>query len=110
LIGFIFKPKTMFTVYVLHSEKYGKIYIGYTSNLQERLKSHNELGKKGWTVKFRPWTLVCSSMHAALVALNKERNPSDGPRAASQTGQVGQSVLLSYVCPAAQTFIRFIRT
>ncbi len=26
----------MYTVYVLHSEKHDKIYIGYTSNLQER--------------------------------------------------------------------------
>ena len=48
----------MYYTYVLHSEKYNKIYIGYTSNLDERLKSHNELGQKGWTIKFRPWTLV----------------------------------------------------
>ena len=27
------------------------IYIGYTGNMQERLVSHNELGKKGWTIK-----------------------------------------------------------
>ncbi|WP_325635244.1 GIY-YIG nuclease family protein, partial [Parapedobacter sp.] len=45
----------MFTVYVLHSGKHDKIYIGFTSNLEQRLKSHNELGKKGWTIKFRPW-------------------------------------------------------
>ena len=48
----------MFTVYVLYSEKYNKIYIGYTSNLEERFKSHNELATKGWTVKFRPWKIV----------------------------------------------------
>ena len=29
-----------------------------TSNLEERLKSHNELGTKGWTIKFRPWQIV----------------------------------------------------
>ncbi|RQP18680.1 MAG: GIY-YIG nuclease family protein [Parapedobacter sp.] len=64
----------MFTVYVLHSEKYGKIYIGYTSNLQERLKSHNELGKKGWTVKFRPWTLVYSETYGSKAeAIHREK-------------------------------------
>ena len=48
----------MYTTYVLYSEKYDKIYIGYTSNLQQRLLSHNELATKGWTVKFRPWRLL----------------------------------------------------
>jgi len=41
----------MFTVYVLYSDDYDKIYIGYTSNLKQRLLSHNKLGKKGWTIK-----------------------------------------------------------
>ena len=48
----------MFTVYVLYSPSFKKIYIGYTSNLNGRFKSHNELGKKGWTIKFRPW-IIC---------------------------------------------------
>ena len=48
----------MFTVYVLYSEKYNKIYIGYTSDMEKRFRSHNELGTKGWTVKFRPWKIV----------------------------------------------------
>jgi len=48
----------MFTTYVLYSEKHDKIYIGYTSNLHQRLISHNELATKGWTIKFRPWKLM----------------------------------------------------
>jgi putative endonuclease len=48
----------MFTVYVLYSSAFDKIYVGYTSDIEQRLISHNELGKKGWTIKFRPWTLV----------------------------------------------------
>jgi putative endonuclease len=48
----------MFTVYVLYSEKHDKIYIGYTSNLEDRFKSHNELGTKGWTIKYRPWKII----------------------------------------------------
>ncbi|PWN05468.1 GIY-YIG nuclease family protein [Rhodohalobacter mucosus] len=54
----------MFTVYVLHSSKYDKIYIGHTSNLTERMKSHNELGTKGWTVKYRPWKLIHTEQYA----------------------------------------------
>jgi putative endonuclease len=48
----------MFAVYVLYSPSFKKIYIGYTSNLSERFLSHNELGHKGWTIKFRPWVIV----------------------------------------------------
>ena len=48
----------MYTVYVLYSKQHDKLYIGFTSNLEARLKSHNELGKKGFTVRYRPWKLI----------------------------------------------------
>ncbi|MFN8266582.1 MAG: GIY-YIG nuclease family protein [Chitinophagales bacterium] len=48
----------MFVVYVLHSPRFDKIYIGFTSDLQNRVKAHNELATKGWTIKFRPWTVI----------------------------------------------------
>ena len=48
----------MFKVYVLYSKAYNKIYVGYTSDLEKRLLSHNELATKGWTIKFRPWILL----------------------------------------------------
>ncbi len=48
----------MYTVYVLYSETYEKIYIGYTSDLENRLLSHNKLSNKGYTVKYRPWKVV----------------------------------------------------
>ena len=47
-----------FVVYILFSEDYGKTYVGFTSNLIERFKSHNYLSKKGYTIKFRPWQVV----------------------------------------------------
>ncbi|MCY7310106.1 MAG: GIY-YIG nuclease family protein [Chitinophagaceae bacterium] len=60
----------MFTVYVLYSESFNKIYIGYTSNIEQRIKSHNELATKGWTIKFRPWKIVLTeffeSKHDAM--------------------------------------------
>jgi putative endonuclease len=53
----------IFTVYILYSKKYNKIYIGFTSNLIERYRSHNYLSTKGWTVRFRPWVVIFSEVH-----------------------------------------------
>jgi putative endonuclease len=47
-----------YCVYVLFSQPFDKIYIGFTSNLEARILSHNNKATKGWTIKFRPWTLV----------------------------------------------------
>ena len=48
----------MFVVYVLYSSVFNKIYIGYTSDLEKRFASHYLLGKTGWTVRFRPWSIA----------------------------------------------------
>jgi len=37
-----------FKVYILYFEKSNKHYVGFTSNIELRLKSHNEFGKD-WT-------------------------------------------------------------
>jgi putative endonuclease len=64
----------MFHVYVLYSENFQKIYIGMTSNLEERFKSHNELGTKGWTIKFRPWIILFTEQFdSKKEALSRER-------------------------------------
>ncbi|GIZ08865.1 GIY-YIG nuclease family protein [Flavobacterium sp. UMI-01] len=47
-----------FVVYIIYSEKFNKNYSGFTSNLIERFKSHNELSSKGYTLKFRPWKVI----------------------------------------------------
>ena len=47
----------IYTVYVLFSHEHKKIYIGYTSNLLQRFKSHQALGSD-WTAKFRPWIVI----------------------------------------------------
>jgi putative endonuclease len=44
-------------VYILYSQIHNKHYTGFTSNLTQRLLSHNELGKD-WTSKYRPWKLI----------------------------------------------------
>ena len=47
-----------FVVYILYSERFNKNYTGFTSNLIERFKSHNLLGTKGYTLRFRPWKVI----------------------------------------------------
>ena len=47
-----------FVVYVLFSEHYNRIYIGYTSDLVNRMGSHNYYGKSDYTSKYRPWQVV----------------------------------------------------
>ena len=46
-----------FTVYILYSKVYNKHYTGFTSNLAQRLLSHNQLGKD-WTSRYRPRHLI----------------------------------------------------
>jgi putative endonuclease len=48
----------LYVVYFLYSEKFNKIYIGFTSDLINRFASHNGLATKGYTIKFRPWKVA----------------------------------------------------
>ena len=64
----------MFTVYVLHSTSFNKIYVGYTSDMEGRMKSHNFLATKGFTSRFRPWKVVhMESYETKTAALKREK-------------------------------------
>jgi putative endonuclease len=59
-----------FYVYVLYSVSHNQIYIGYSS----RIKSHNELAAKGFTVRYRPWTLLHKEVfESKILAMKRER-------------------------------------
>ncbi|RAR51082.1 GIY-YIG nuclease family protein [Flavobacterium lacus] len=63
-----------FVVYILYSEKFDKTYVGFTTSLIERFKSHNELATKGSTIKFRPWKVVYLEFYNSKTeALNREK-------------------------------------
>ena len=63
-----------FLVYILYSEKFDKTYVGFTSSLIERFKSHNELANSGFTTKFRPWlVLYVEVLSAKSDALKREK-------------------------------------
>ena len=55
----------MYYVYFLRSLTFDNTYIGYTTNLAERLKVHNA-GRSPHTSKFKPWKIV------AYVAFDSE--------------------------------------
>ncbi len=47
----------MYRVYVLHSDKFYKFYVGQTDNLKERIISHNIRSTNSYTSKYRPWSV-----------------------------------------------------
>ena len=51
----------MFKVYIIQSQKNRRYYIGYTSNLEQRLRYHNS-GKNKSTKLGAPWKLVLEEM------------------------------------------------
>ncbi len=71
----------MFIVYGLHSEKHNKIYIGFTSDLEARMNSHNHLSTKGYTIKYRPWKVIYTEEFldkASAMKREKELKSSNG--------------------------------
>ncbi|MDD2807193.1 MAG: GIY-YIG nuclease family protein [Patescibacteria group bacterium] len=75
-----FKQMVMMTyvVYVLKSESTGKIYIGQTNNIDDRLKRHNSLlsnKKSSYTSKNRgTWTLIYSeTCQSRQLAIQREK-------------------------------------
>ena len=49
----------MYSVYILKSKLNGRYYVGYTSDLQQRIKYHNN-GKNISTKKYVPWEIAYS--------------------------------------------------
>ena len=47
----------MYYVYIIQSQFDSTFYIGYSENIEERLKEHN-FGRTNYTSKKRPWSLV----------------------------------------------------
>ncbi|MBU0758761.1 MAG: GIY-YIG nuclease family protein [Candidatus Omnitrophica bacterium] len=64
----------MYHVYILKSKKNQSLYIGYTSDIENRLQKHNN-GLVGYTKKYRPWKLVYYETFTSLRdAMKREKN------------------------------------
>ena len=68
----------MFTVYAIRSEKDGRIYVGFTMDLNKRLNDHNS-GKTSSTKGYRPWKLMYSEYkETRLEAREREKYLKSG--------------------------------
>jgi putative endonuclease len=47
----------MYYVYILHSNKLDKKYLGMTSDIKRRIREHN-FSPKGFTKSGRPWQII----------------------------------------------------
>lgn len=65
----------MYSVYAIYNQSVGKIYIGQTQDLPERLRIHNEHLFKGYTSRFQgEWELIYSeSVATRTEALQREK-------------------------------------
>jgi putative endonuclease len=67
-----------YIVYAIQSQLDGRIYIGFTFNLERRLNEHNS-GKTRSTKGYRPWKLVYSeSVETRVMARNREKYLKSG--------------------------------
>jgi len=67
-----------FIVYILWSESSDKIYIGFSEGLIQRIFWHNN-GRKGYTRRFRPWTVVHVEFYGSKKeALHREKQLKSG--------------------------------
>ena len=64
----------MYFVYALYSKEFDKIYIGYSSDVNRRLVSHNHKNNTHWTSKFQPWIIIYTEEHdSKALALKREK-------------------------------------
>lgn len=65
----------MWWVYALYNKKVSKIYIGYSSNVERRLKEHNEKRGRHYTAKQKgEWFLVYKEeLQTKREALKREK-------------------------------------
>jgi putative endonuclease len=63
----------VFFVYILYSKLKSKFYIGYTSNLEERITRHNQKSK-GFTGSVNDWEVIYTeTFNKKELAIQRER-------------------------------------
>ena len=63
----------MYSVYIIYSEKLDKHYIGYSSDVEDRLLKHNRKSK-GFSSLGKPWSLVYTeSFETKKAAMDREK-------------------------------------
>lgn len=66
------------TVYAIKSQKDGRIYVGITKNLTQRIETHNK-GEVFSTKGYRPWKLFYTELYKTMAeARNREKQLKSG--------------------------------
>jgi putative endonuclease len=64
----------MRNVYVLYSDSSGKTWVGFTNDVERRLFEYNISETKGFTIRYRPWTLIRKELSGEkLEAMKREK-------------------------------------
>jgi putative endonuclease len=64
----------MYTVYVIYSEQFNKIYIGQTANLERRMFEHNNGLLSFYSKRYKPWKVVYREEYPTRTeAMKRER-------------------------------------
>jgi len=61
----------MFTVYIIYSDSHSVKYTGYTSDLERRLKEHNNGSLGKFTKNKGPWRLIFSEEFESISEARK---------------------------------------
>ena len=68
----------MYTIYGIRSKVDGRIYVGFTEDIERRIKEHNS-GKTTSTKGYRPWELIYyENCEERLEARNREKYLKSG--------------------------------
>jgi putative endonuclease len=66
------KAKTMYHIYILESIEFGKLYTGYTNDLESRIKKHNS-GNVRSTKAYKPYKIIyVENCHNKTIARKRE--------------------------------------
>ncbi|MFN0255022.1 GIY-YIG nuclease family protein [Pedobacter ureilyticus] len=68
----------IFYIYAIKSEADGRIYVGFSADVEKRLKEYNA-GKTKSTKGYKPWVLIYTEQVAGRIAArNKEKYYKSG--------------------------------
>ena len=68
----------VYYIYAIKSIVGNRIYVGFTNNLEKRIKEHNQ-GKTKSTKGFRPWSLIhYETSQTRIEARNREKYLKSG--------------------------------
>jgi putative endonuclease len=71
----------MFTVYILYAASAQKTYVGFMADVNRRMAEHNITEKSGFTLRYRPWTLIHSEEFETKKEAIEKENSTNQARA-----------------------------